>query len=285
MFRRLVPENIALRVAPGAPDTHVRIDLTQLEMSLMNLVVNACEAMPGGGELTISTQVADLGPEHARAHAEGRRGPHVLLTVCDTGCGMDAATLEHVFEPFFTTRANQGGTGLGLATVFSAVQQAGGAIWVESAPGKGSCFTIALPRVDEVATQGEAEPRQSAPKAGRTILLVEDEPAVRAVTLRLLQRAGYDVLEASTGAEAIAMAERHEGPIHLLLSDMVMPGLDGQQVAEAVRARRPDVAVLLMSGYTDRTLSEPRTGQPPVTFLRKPVVPPVLLAKIDELLG
>lgn len=281
MFRRLIPENITLAVEPGAPGAHVRIDSSQLEVSLMNLVVNARDAMPVGGTLTIGTCVADLDEAHPRARAFGRSGPHALLVVSDTGRGMDARTLERVFEPFFTTRAEAGGTGLGLATVFGAVRQAGGAIWADSTPGHGARFTIALPRVQEQAPVATVEAQREALPVGHTILLVEDEGALRKVTGRLLRSAGYQVLEAANGAEALALVERHAGPLHLLLTDMVMPGLDGRQVAAAVKARRPDVKVLIVSGYSEHPLGE---GDAAEAFLPKPVPPGTLLAKVAELL-
>ncbi len=282
MLRRLIGEDIELRVVPGSAGQRTRADFAQLENMVMNLVVNARDSMPDGGQLTLATAPVTLDEAWARTHLDTRPGPYLALTISDTGVGMNAATRARIFEPFFTTKGPGRGTGLGLSTVFGIVKQAGGSIWVESEPGHGATFTIYLPATEEAlafapSAAAAAEPTAEPAKDHRTILLVEDEPQVRKVAAVILRQAGFTVLEAGSGADALALAAKHGHGIDLLLTDMVMPGMNGRQLAEALRALRPGLRVLFMSGYSEQDLGP--------DALHKPFAPETLLAKVRAVVG
>jgi PAS domain S-box-containing protein len=250
LLRRLIPENIEITCRLGAPGGEVRADPAQFEQVLMNLGVNAADAMPGGGRLLFETRNVTLDDQFCRRLADIAPGPFVMLTVADTGCGMDAATRARAFEPFFTTKEPGKGTGLGLATVYGIVKQSNGHITVESEPGRGTTFCIYLPRVSEAAEPAPPEtPAEKMPRATETVLLVEDEEAVREITQAFLVREGYHVLAASDGEHALRLARLHPGPIHLLITDVVMPGLGGRDLAAHLAALRPEMRVLFASGY------------------------------------
>jgi CheY-like chemotaxis protein len=256
----------------------------QLEQVLMNLAVNARDAMPTGGKLTIETGNIDHDPEFARGQGAAAVRQFVMLAVTDTGVGMDEATKARIFEPFFTTKAPGKGTGLGLATVYGLVQQSGGFIWVYSEPGRGTTFKIYLPRVD-AAAEGVAAAALT-PVAGgtETVLLAEDAAAVRAVGKQVLERQGYTVLEAPDGEVALHLAQRHSGPIHLLLTDVVMPGMSGRQLADQLARTRPDTRVLFASGYTDDAVVRHGVLEEGTPYLQKPFTPESLARKVREVL-
>ncbi|HJW34823.1 MAG TPA: ATP-binding protein [Holophagaceae bacterium] len=276
MLSRVVGEDVALKVA-CVPDPHpVFADPGQVEQVLMNLVVNARDAMPEGGTLTLEVQNVDLDAEYAAAHPEVTAGPHVMLAVSDTGTGMDAATRERVFEPFFTTKPLGKGTGLGLATVFGIVKQSGGHIWVYSEPGIGTTFKVYFPEAAPAsappAATGDAK-GEADPGGGETILLVEDEDQVRAVARDCLTRAGYRVLEVKNGQEAITLLARAHSPVDLLLTDVIMPGMNGRLVSELAQSIQPGLRVLFMSGYTDDAILRHGVLKEGVAFLEKPFMP------------
>ena len=276
MLRRLIGEDVALDLAcaPGLWPT--RIDAGQFEQVLLNLVVNARDAMPAGGRILIGTRNEHFDAASVRNRPEMLPGDYVVLSVTDSGVGMDAGTLARIFEPFFTTKEQGKGTGLGLAVCYGIVRQAGGHIWAASEPGKGSTFTVLLPRSEFEAEVGESGPEET-PAGGReTILVVEDEPAVRSLVSRTLASLGYNVLEAATGGEALGIAQRHTGAIDVLVSDVVMPEMNGPAVAQAVTAARPGVRVLFMSGYTEAAIQAENLGTPGAVLLTKPFDPDVL---------
>ncbi len=297
MLERLLGETINL-VTVTAPDLGgVKADPGQMEQMILNLCVNARDAMPDGGRLTIRTTNADLDEEAAKEWNDARPGPYVMLEVSDTGGGMDPETRAHLFEPFFTTKEQGKGTGLGLSTVYGTVQQSGGHISVESEPGQGSTFRVYLPRVAAPAIA--AEPRRAGGSAaprpdaageglvagrGETILLVEDAERVRAVVREILEMSGYAVLEAHHGAEALELSNRHAGPIHLLVTDVVMPQMSGRELAQRLATLRPDLKVLYMSGYTDDAIVRHGVLASGIAFLSKPFTPDALALKVRELL-
>jgi len=221
---------------------------------IMNLAVNARDAMPDGGKLLIETSNVELDESYARRHPPLCAGHFAMLAVTDSGVGMDAETQAHIFEPFFTTKEKGKGTGLGLATVYGVVKQSGGYIWVYSEKDRGTTFKIYLPRVEEpVDAARGGEVAGETPKGRETILLAEDEDAVRDIAREFLQLSGYTVLEASDGASALALAERHDGPIQLLVTDMIMPGMTGRELAQRLVEKRPELKIVFMSGYTEYT--------------------------------
>ena len=244
--------------------------------------------MPKGGKLTIETANVELDNAYARGHTEVKPGPYVMVAVSDTGTGMDAETQSRIFEPFFTTKEKGKGTGLGLATVYGIVKQSGGNIWVYSEPGRGTTFKVYLPRVEETGTgqpEGPKAPRKSQAAASETILLVEDEPGVRTLARKVLESHGYTVLEAAGGEKAIPISESHQGPIHLLLTDVVMPAMSGRVLADRLAPRRPGIKVLFMSGYTDEAVIHHGVLESGIPFIQKPFTPQALVQKVRELLG
>jgi two-component system cell cycle sensor histidine kinase/response regulator CckA len=286
MLRRLIGANIDLAMRLRAAAGRVLADPGQLEQVIVNLAVNARDAMPEGGHLVIETADTELGALDAGAHAGGLPGPYVLLAVSDTGCGMDAATRARIFEPFFSTKAQGQGTGLGLATVFGIVQQGGGRIEVDSEPGSGSRFKIYLPRAAGAVEVPEPASAVAPRRRGgwETVLVLEDEPALRQLVRTLLEGGGYRVLVAETVAAALSLAERHRGSIHLLLTDVVMPGLSGPEIAERLVALRPEARVLYMSGYTGDLRGRRGMLPPGAALLVKPFTQASILRMVREVL-
>jgi two-component system, cell cycle sensor histidine kinase and response regulator CckA len=285
MLRRLIGEDIELVTVPEAALGQVRADPGQIEQVLMNLIVNARDAMPQGGRLTVRTQNVILDELLSRVSPELSPGPYVLLSVSDTGVGMDRETQSHIFEPFFTTKEVGKGTGLGLATVYGIVQQSGGHIRVLSEPGEGATFEIYLPRVDDVLSpRCEPELGNAPPAPRETVLLVEDEPMVREFVRDVLRMNGYTVLEASEGEEAVRIFHAHRGSIDLLLSDVVMPRMSGREVAERLTAFRPGLKVLFMTGYTDDAVVRHGIQGGETALIQKPFTPLSLGRKIREVL-
>jgi CheY-like chemotaxis protein len=256
-----------------------------MEQVIMNLAVNARDAMPQGGKLTLDLANVELDEDFARGHLRVAPGPYVRLAISDTGVGMDKETLNRIFEPFFTTKEQGKGTGLGLATVYGIVNQSGGSILVYSEPGWGTTFKIYLPHIEEVSKPSPVSlPSVRTSRRGETILLVEDEPGVRNLVRDTLKEDGYIVLEAANSAEALLLSGQHTGPIHLLLTDVVMPGLSGRQLAERLLPLRPELKVLYMSGYTDDAIVRHGVLEPGVAFLHKPFAPQMLTHKVREVL-
>ena len=290
MLRRLIGAHIALVIDCSArsPLPRVRADVGQLEQVIINLAVNARDAMPDGGTLTIRTGEAALSEADCLAHSDFdvRPGRYVVIAVSDTGIGMDAATQARMFEPFFTTKGVGKGTGLGLATVYGIVKQSGGYIAVTSEPGKGTTFRIYLPAVSAAApsTSAGAAGPDAAPNGSGTILLVEDEAPVRALVRRVLEQAGYAVLEAADGLEGARVAEQFKGTIDLLLTDVVMPKLGGRGLVERLRARRPRMAVLFVSGYPDGEVERGGLTSGGATYLEKPFSPQLLRETVRQAL-
>jgi PAS domain S-box-containing protein len=285
MLRRLIGEDIEFRTVLAADLGAVRADPGQLEQVIMNLAVNARDAMPHGGKLTIETVNADLDDAYAQAHVPLVSGRYAMLAVSDTGIGMDTQVKAHIFEPFFTTKEKGKGTGLGLATVYGIVKQTDGYIWVYSEPGQGTSFKIYLPRVAAAAEPPAPKPLAPASLAGsETVLLAEDEAAVRNFTRRVLAAHGYTVLTAADGQEALHLAERHAGPIHLLLTDVVMPNMGGRELAERLVAARHEMKVLYLSGYTDDAIVHHGVLEPGIAFLQKPFTLQGLARKLREVL-
>jgi len=284
MLPPLLGEDVELRTSLAPALGQVKADRGQIEQVIMNLAVNARDAMPEGGRLSIETKNSSLNEEFAARHRPTVPGNYVMLIVSDTGSGMDAQTQAHIFEPFFTTKEQGRGTGLGLATVYGFVKQSGGYVWVDSEPGVGSTFTIYLPLANEVAPRNHAADVVVAPMRGaETILLVEDEESLRTLTRGQLEDSGYTVLEAGCGTDAIRIAQEHRGPIHLLLTDVVMPGMNGRVVAETLTASRPEIRVVYMSGYTG--FSDYGLGELDAIVIQKPFTKRVLLQRLRELIA
>src|SRR5438552_1552359 len=264
------------------------VDITerrQLEQVIMNLTINARDAMPHGGKLLFETDNATLDEVYARQHIPTQPGSYVRLAVSDTGCGMDEATQSRIFEPFFTTKEQGKGTGLGLSTVYGIVKQSGGYIWVYSEPGQGTTFKIYLPRVAAPADSVLPVTHWSKlPQGTETLLLVEDEPEVRWLVRDMLQHLGYTILEARHGIEAQVLSIQHPGPIHLLITDVVMPQMSGREIAEQLRSEHPETKVLYMSGYTDDAIVRHGVLAAEVAFLQKPFTPEGLAVKVREVL-
>ena len=284
ILRRVIGEDIDLAITLAPDLGAVRADVGQLEQVLMNLAVNARDAMPTGGRLTIETANVEHDPDYARDQEAAAVRRFAMLAVSDTGCGMDEATKARIFEPFFTTKEPGKGTGLGLATVYGIVKQAGGFIWVYSEPDQGTSFKVYLPEVDATAERPTAVPGARVPGGTETVLLVEDAAAVRAVTKQVLERQGYKVLEAADGEAALQLAQRHRGPIDLLLTDVVMPRLSGRELAGQFARLRPDTRVLYASGYTDDSVVRHGILESGTAYLQKPFSPESLARKVREVL-
>jgi len=288
MLQRLLGETIRLEFLPPAQIPLVLADTGMVEQIIMNLAVNARDAMPDGGTLTISTSTVEVEEAYAQSHPEARLGSFVCLRVTDTGCGIDQDTMARIFEPFFTTKEVGKGTGLGLATVYGIVKQSGGSITVDSAPDRGTTFRVYLPRAAADAVTAPALPLTLAPANGpdaaATILLAEDEASVRLLASRTLEAHGYRVLSCANGAEALRLADTHPAAIDVLVSDVVMPGMGGPELARRLLRSRPGLRVLYMSGYTDDAAvrEAAATGG---GFLQKPFDPDTLERKVHELLA
>jgi CheY-like chemotaxis protein len=284
LLRRVIGEKIELRTKMDSSLGRVRADRGQIEQVILNLSVNARDAMPEGGKLTLETTNIELDEAYARTHSDATPGSYVMLAVSDTGKGMDAATRARVFEPFFTTKERGKGTGLGLSTVYGIVKQSGGHIWLYSEPGRGTTFKIYFPRVTEAASL--AEPLHTASNlsgGSETVLVVEDEEAVRTLECEALARCGYRVFEAQNAEQALALSEEHPEPIHILVTDMVMPGKGGHELARELLRSRPDMKILYLSGYTENqaVLLEEQNNS---AFLQKPFTLIMLASKVRELL-
>jgi CheY-like chemotaxis protein len=286
MLQRLIGEDIDLVARLSEGLGQVKADPGQLEQILMNLAVNARDAMPHGGKVTLETANVELDEAYAHQHAEVIPGQYVMLAVSDTGMGMDQETLSHIYEPFFTTKEQGKGTGLGLATVYGIVKQSGGHVWVYSEVGRGTTFKIYLPRVEETAEAvepGFAQPGLT--RGSETVLVVEDAGPVRELIRNLLQTDGYTVLESPNGAEALQVCAQDPGPIHLLMTDVVMPGgMNGRELAERLSSIYPTLKVLFMSGYTDEAIIHHGVLEQGMAFLQKPFTPHALLRKVREAL-
>jgi PAS domain S-box-containing protein len=282
----LLQANIEIVFKLGDQLPRVFLDPAQLEQIVVNLSLNARDAMGDGGQLSFTTSVVDLDDEYRRSHPEVAPGPHVLLEVSDTGVGMDAETLDHVFEPFYTTKAVGEGTGLGLASCYGIVKQAGGHVTVESEPGRGSCFGVYLPAVQSEGMGVAVESSGTAPEVPKpTVLVVEDDDLVRATAVRALEQRGFRVLEAASGDQALALPALQNKTVDMLVTDVVMPGMTGRALAERLRARRPAMKVLYVSGYTADSVLRHGALPDGVEFLAKPFTPKTLGEKVAELLG
>ncbi|MGB9628235.1 MAG: GAF domain-containing protein, partial [Thermodesulfobacteriota bacterium] len=285
MLRRMIGEDIELRTILSEDIGRIEADPGQIEQVIMNLAVNARDAMPYGGKFTIETANVDLDEEYAKRHMDVKAGKYVMLSVSDTGIGMTKEVQERIFEPFFTTKGVGKGTGLGLSTVYGIVKQSGGNIWVYSEPGKGTTFKIYLPRVEKPSEEIRAkEEAKGLPHGNETILLVEDDEKVRGVAQKILLKQGYDVIEARGGDEAIEICKGIKRPIHLVLTDVVMPGMSGRELIERIKEVCKDFKVLYMSGYTDNVILHHGILEEGIAFIQKPFTLEALVRKVREVL-
>jgi PAS domain S-box-containing protein len=284
MLRRLIREDIEFRTVTDPQLGAIRADPGQIEQAVMNLVLNARDAIKSGGKITIETANVTLDEDYARGHAGARPGPHVMLAVSDTGEGISPEILTHIFEPFFTTKEQGRGTGLGLSTVYGIVKQSGGNVWVYSQPGWGTTFKIYLPRMEGPVPSPVESPQPPVTSGAETVLLVEDEPALRDLIKIALTRSGFTVLAAPSPADALTLSRGHTGALHLLLTDVIMPGMDGPALAKQVKKERPDIKVLFMSGYATNFIMHDGVVDPGTNFLEKPFHPRTLLSKVREVL-
>ena len=284
LLRRTIPEDIRIEVVPSPVILPVMADVGQIEQVIMNLAVNAADAMPDGGTMTIETTVVDLDEEYAAEHIDVEPGRHVMLAISDTGSGLDEGSRDRIFEPFYSTKGERG-TGLGLATVYGIVKQHGGNIWVYSEPGRGATFKIYLPIADQVHREGKIGKKAASDLTGsETILLVEDNGQVRRLAHAILKRQGYAVLEAKDSREALAALETHTGPVHLLLTDVVMPGMNGRELYNRCVEKHPGLKVLYMSGYTDNVIAHRGVLDEGVNFIQKPFSVQTVAQKVREVL-
>ena len=296
MFRTLLGEDIELTWEPGQPLGMVMADPGQMHRVLMNLLVNAHDAMPHGGKVSIRTHTINVTSESRQENPDVTPGPTVVLVVSDTGTGMDEQTRGHLFEPFFTTKEPGKGTGLGLSTVYGIVKQSRGWIGVRSAPGSGTSFSIHLPCIVNAVPAMNAETRArpvspvsapedtAKPSSQVTVLVVEDQEQVRSFVTAILDSLGYNILSATDGATALALASRHPGVIDLLLTDVILPGMNGKQLAEQLKLVRPEMAVLFTSGHPRNVIASSGVLDPDVAFIAKPYSPEELAAKLREVL-
>jgi CheY-like chemotaxis protein len=284
LLRRVIGEDIQLVTVLEPALSKVNADPGQIEQVIMNLVVNARDAMPEGGHLTLETANVIFDAAYARMHPGVKTGPYVMLAVSDTGCGMDRETQSRIFEPFFTTKERDKGTGLGLSTVYGIVTQSDGHVRVYSEVGRGTTFRIYLPRAEARGAAAETQHPTALPGSGtETILVVEDEETVRTSVREILRTYGYQVLDAPSGEAGLELLSSHNGTIHLLLTDAVLPGMPGRILAEQLTALRPETRILFMSGYADQAMSSLEWGAGSA-FLQKPFSPSVLVAKVREVL-
>ncbi len=284
MLQRLIGEDVELRLVLKPDVGRVSADPGQMEQVLMNLTVNARDAMPKGGILTIETANAQIGDQYVGRHIALKPGPYVVLAVSDNGTGMDAATRARLFEPFFTTKGAGRGTGLGLSTVFGIVKQSGGSVDVYSELGGGTCVKVYLPRIDQPVVAETAHRRRVPVRGSETVLLAEDDEMVRTLVRETLVREGYRVLAAGDPVEALRLADSHRGPIQLLITDVVMPKVNGRELANQLLDKRRELKVLYMSGYTDNAVLNSGILQKEVAFLQKPFTPAALAEKVREVL-
>jgi CheY-like chemotaxis protein len=286
MLRRLIGEDVELKLDFSAATRPIRVDVSHFEQAIMNLVVNARDAMPDGGTLTIETANLEFDDAYLSTHADVNAGPHVMIAVSDTGVGMDAETRARAFEPFFTTKGAGKGTGLGLSTVYGIVKQSGGWVWLYSEPGHGSTFKVYFPpSAEAVAEKSDVQAVHVGPTTETVVLVVEDDPQVRSLVATILGQAGYTVLVAAEPREALELVARHAGAIHLLLTDVVMPHMNGRQLAELVVAARPDTRVMYVSGYTENTVIHRGEVDAGVNFLSKPITAARLLGMVAGVLS
>jgi PAS domain S-box-containing protein len=284
MLRRLIGEDVELETVLAPALWRVEVDPAQMEQVIMNLVVNAREAMPKGGVLTIETANVEIDDEYAHTHVGVVLGDYVMLAVSDTGCGMDKETKTKAFEPFFTTKED--GTGLGLAMVYGIVKQFGGNIWCYSEPGEGTTFKIYLPRAKgEMDAEVGHAGQETLQRGTETLLVAEDDDGVREIAVTLLRSAGYEVLGAASGKEALEVFEKHGGPVDALITDVVMPEMSGKELAESLKVRCPGIKVIYMSGYTDNIIAHHGVLEKGVSFIQKPFTRGSLLRKVREVLG
>ena len=285
MLRRLISEDIAISTVTGARSAMVNADPGQIEQVVMNLVINARDAMPRGGKLTLETENVELDEAYAATHTGAVPGKYVMLAISDTGEGMDPETQARIFEPFFTTKGVGKGTGLGLSMVYGIIKQSGGHVWVYSERGRGSTFKVYLPWVQAAVDSSQKDERSPRPARGQeTILVVEDEPQIRELINLLLTGYGYSVLIVGDPIEAVTISKKHNGPIHLLLTDVVLPGISGRQVAEQIAAHRPETRILFTSGYTTNAIVHHGVLDAGLHFLQKPFTMTTLAAKVREVL-
>jgi CheY-like chemotaxis protein len=285
MLRRVIREDIELVTLLEEDLGRTRADVGQIEQVIMNLAVNARDAMPDGGKLTIETANVELDESYARSHVDVKPGPYVMFSVSDTGVGMTPEVRERIFEPFFTTKEKSEGTGLGLATTYGIVKQIGGNIWVYSEQGKGSTFKIYLPRVNKPLEEVRKEVlKGGVPRGNETILIVEDEEEVLKLAAKILERQGYKILQTSNGSEALVACEKHKSPIHLVLADVVMPGMGGSELVKLLEPLYPEIKILYMSGYTDNAIVCHGLLQKGVNYIQKPFTMEALVRKVRVVL-
>jgi CheY-like chemotaxis protein len=285
MLTRLIGEDIDLKCVMEKKQWKVKVDRGQMEQILLNLVVNARDAMPRGGKLTIETAIVELDETYCNTHPYAQPGPYALVSVSDTGCGMDQATRLRVFEPFFTTKGPEKGTGLGLSTVYGIVKQSNGLIEVYSELARGSTFKVFLPRADDETPKKKSRSVEGALRRGlETVLLVEDEVGVRTLARLVLEKSGYTVIEAESGPDALDLVQMHPEPIKIMLADVVMPDMSGPELAKQLTTLRPDMKVLFLSGYTDEAILRHGIIDADVPFLQKSFTQDGLLKKVREVL-